>query len=91
MLASMAERKQYRGNHAANLILFYQYSMQKSKMLHLKGRIFEVTRNATFSPPTLALLVFSYLRTTFLDTPLEKVQIKFGFLLAYSYLCRHLT
>jgi len=43
MLASMAERKQYRGNHAANLILFYQYSMQKSKMLHLKGRIFEVT------------------------------------------------
>ena len=44
MLASMAERKQYRGNHAANLILFYQKSMQKSKMLHLKGRIFfEVT------------------------------------------------
>jgi len=43
MLASMAERKQYRGNHAANIILFYQYSMQKSKMLHLKGRIFEVT------------------------------------------------
>ena len=40
MLASMAERKQYRGNHAANLILFYQYSMQKSKMLHLKGRFF---------------------------------------------------
>ena len=25
MLASMAERKQYRGNHAANLILFYNY------------------------------------------------------------------
>ena len=43
MLASMAERKQYRGNHAANLILFYEYSMRKSKMLHLKGRIFEVT------------------------------------------------
>ena len=41
MLASMAERKQYRGNHAANIILFYEYNMQKSKMLHLKGRIFE--------------------------------------------------
>ena len=38
MLASMAERKQYRGNHAANLILFYQYSMRKSKLLHLIGR-----------------------------------------------------
>ena len=37
MLASMAERKQYRGNHAANIILFYEYNMQKSKMLHLKG------------------------------------------------------
>jgi len=37
MLASMAERKQYRGNHAANIILFYQYSMQKSKMLAQGG------------------------------------------------------
>ena len=68
MLASMAERKQYRGNHAANLILFYQYSMQKSKMLHLKGRIFEVT--TIFFYFSSQLLHFSQnLRIFVHDTP----------------------
>jgi hypothetical protein len=31
MLASMAERKQHRGNHAAKLMLFLHISMQKKQ------------------------------------------------------------